>query len=298
MREKSRTLLRRVVAIASQQHGVITRKQLIDAGVKSAAIARWIDKGLLITVHPGVYRIGHAAPSTEATYMAAVLAAGDGALLAGRAAAHLMRLLKGAPPPPEVVANTEKLIKGVTTHRSRRLDERDGTKYRGIPTTTVARTLVDLAAVLPEQALARACHEASVLYRTQPEDVEAVLERRPTSKGAAALRRILRGDTRITLSRLEERFLKVLEDNDLELPRTNKRIGGRFVDCRWPHRKLTIELDGYRYHSTRHAWEQDRKREREARARGDDFRRFTWDDVSGNTRPLVRELRPIIGLRC
>jgi hypothetical protein len=228
--------------------------------------------------------------------MAAVLAAGDGALLAGRAAAHLMRLLKGAPPPPEVVANTEKLIKGVTAHRSRMLGERDGTKYRGIPTTTIARTLVDLAAVLPEQALARAYHEAHVLYRTQPEDVEAVLELRPRSKGAAVLRRILRGDTRITLSRLEDRFLKVLRDNNLELPTTNKRIGGRFVDCRWPHRALTIELDSYRYHSTRHAWEQDRKRERQARARGDDFRRFTWDDVSGNVRPLVRELRPIIGL--
>jgi predicted transcriptional regulator of viral defense system len=195
MREKSRTLLRRVVAIASQQHGVITREQLLAAGMTSSAICRWIDNGLLIPVHAGVYRIGHAAPSTEATYMAAVLAAGDGALLAGRAAAHLMRLLKGAPPPPEVVADTEKLIKGVTAHRTRHLDPRDATTFRGIPTTTIARTLVDLAAVLPEQALARACHEASVLYRTQPEDVEAVLERRPTSKGAAVVRRILRGDT-------------------------------------------------------------------------------------------------------
>jgi hypothetical protein len=291
MRAKSTT-----AEIASRQYGVITREQLLDAGLSSAAITRRIQKGVLIPEHRGVYRVGHTAPSTEATYMAAVLAAGDGTLLAGRAAAHLMRLLKGPPPPPEVIANTKRRIKGVTTHRTRVVDPRDATTHRGIPITTIARTLVDLAASLPEQALARACHEAMVLYRTRPGDVEAVLERRPNAKGASVLRSILRGDTRITLSQLEARFLEVLERNNLELPATNKRVGGRYVDCRWPHRRLTVELDSYRWHSTRHAWEQDRKRERKARARGDDFRRFTWGDVSGDARPLIRELRPIIGL--
>ena len=57
--------------------------------MRSAAIGRWVDKGLPITEYAGVYRLGHAAPSTEATYLAAVLAAGDGAVLAGRAAGHL-----------------------------------------------------------------------------------------------------------------------------------------------------------------------------------------------------------------
>ena len=63
--------------------------------------------------------------------------------------------------------------------------------------------------------------------------------------------------------------------NGLALPETNRVAGGRRVDCRWPERRLTVELDGYRYHRSRHAWEQDRRREREARARGDEFRRYT-----------------------
>ncbi|HEX6714467.1 MAG TPA: type IV toxin-antitoxin system AbiEi family antitoxin domain-containing protein [Thermoleophilaceae bacterium] len=290
MRETSRTGARK----ASGQKGLITRQELIHAGMSSSAIGRWIDKGLLIPEYPGVYRVGHAAPSTEATYLAAVLAAGDGAVLARRATGHLMRLLRGAPPPPELIARNERLIKGVKVKRNRGLDRRDVTVFNGIPTTTVARTLVDLAACLPEYELGRAWHQARVLYRAEAEDVEAVLKRRPTSKGAAVLRAILRGKP-ISLSRLESAFLKLLKDHNLEPPETNKVYGGRYVDCRWPNQKLTVELDSYRYHSSRHAWEQDRKRERQARRRGDDFRRFTSDDVFDDPRALLRELGPIIG---
>src|SRR3954452_12263891 len=169
MREENRTVDREIAAIGSRQYGNITREQLITLDVSSSAIGRRVDKGQLIAQYRGVYRIGHTAPSTEARYMAAVLAAGEGALLAGRAAAHLMRLLKGAPPPPEVLAVTERRIKGVHVTRTSAIDACDATEWQGIPTTTVARTLVELAARLPEPVLARACHEAQVLYRTQPE---------------------------------------------------------------------------------------------------------------------------------
>jgi hypothetical protein len=68
---------------------------------------------------------------------------------------------------------------------------------------------------------------------------------------------------------------------------------GRGVDCRWPERRLTVELDSYTYHSSRHAWEQDRAREREARARGDEFRRYTTADVN-HPRLLLQELRDLL----
>src|SRR3954468_12479024 len=291
---KSRTPEQIAAEIATRQWGNVTRAQLLAAGIKRGAIDRRVERGLLIHEHGGVYRVGHTAPSTEATYMAAVLAGREGALLCSRAAAHLMRLLTGSPPPPEVIAPKERHIEGVKSRHERHIDPRDRAVWQGIPTTTVARTLVDLAAELPEHALGRAVHQASVLHRTEPEDIEAVLARRPRSKGAATLRRILRGDAKVALSKLERRFLQILEQHDLELPETNKRVGGRYVDCRWPGRRLTVELDSYRYHSSRHAWEQDRKRERQARARGDDFRRFTWDDIAGDVRSLIRELRPVI----
>ena len=123
----------------------------------------------------------------------------------------------------------------------------------GIPVTTVARTLVDLAAVLGVDALARACHEAGVLHGTTPAQVEAVLARRPSSPGAGRLRRVLHGDVRVTLSTLEKRFLARLKAAGLPLPVTNRPAGGRRVDCRWPAHRLTVELDGYQYHRSRHS---------------------------------------------
>jgi hypothetical protein len=241
-----------------------------------------------------VYRVGHRAPSTEATYLAAVLAAGDGAVLSGMAAADLHGLVKGVAPPAEVTARTERRIEGVKTHRSRFLNARDMTRVRGIPVTTVPRTLVDIAAALSAEALARACHEAGVRYRTTPAQVEAVLAERPQSPGARKLRRVVHGDVRVTLSTLEARFLELLREAGLPLPLTNRPAGGRRVDCRWPAHRLTVELDSYRFHNSRYSWEQDRRREREARARGDEFRRYSYDDVTKDRTLMLSELRSLL----
>src|SRR3954447_19216105 len=89
-----------VAAIAGGQHGVIARWQLLAAGASRRWIANRLDKGSLIRVFPGVYRVGHAALSTEATYTAAVLACGGGAFLGGRAAAFLLGMIRGDAPAP------------------------------------------------------------------------------------------------------------------------------------------------------------------------------------------------------
>jgi very-short-patch-repair endonuclease len=262
--------------------------------VTAAEIEHRLATGALIREYPGVYRVGHRAPSLDARYMAAVLACGEGALLSGRAAGYLFGAIKGPAPPPEVTAPTERRVRGVKTHRSRGLGREDATSWRGIPVTTLPRTLVDLAAVLDLDDLARACHEARVRHGTTPGQVEAVLARRPKSPGAAKLRAILRGDARLTLSKLEKRFLVLLRDAGLPLPQTNRRAGRYWVDCRWPELRLTVELDSYRYHHSRHAWEQDRRREREARARGDDFRRYTYGDVFEQPQLMLAELHALL----
>jgi very-short-patch-repair endonuclease len=280
--------------IADGAHGVVTRRELMAVGITRTQIEHRLRTGALLREHPGVYRVGHRAPSTEARYLAAVKACGDGAVLGGLAAAYLLGLVRGAPPEPEVIAPREKGIKGVRTRRCRSSDPRDRSTWRSIPVTSVARTLVDLAAVLSPEALGRACHEAGIRHKTTPAEVEEVLARRSTSPGAAKLRRILRGEERITLSRLERRFVELLRAERLPLPITNRPAGGRRVDCRWPEMRLTIELDSYTYHSSRHAWEADRRRERHAYARGDDFRRFTRDDVFVRPRPMLRELKALL----
>ena len=291
MQALGRTVEAKLALMAGARHGVVTRSDLFSAGVTRQEIRSRLRRGDLIRVHRGVYRVGHRAPSIEATYLAAVLAAGEGALLSGRAAAHLWGLMKGTPPTPEITARTQRRIEGVKTHRERGLDPRDAAVARGIPVTTVPRTLVDLSSKLSLETLARACHEAGVRHGTTPNAVEAVLARRPNSPGAKKLRRVMSGDVKVTLSKLESHFLELLRTEGLPLPITNKPAGGRRVDCRWPDHRLTVELDGYQFHNSRHSWEQDRRREREARARGDDFRRYTYGDVFERPAPMLRELR-------
>ncbi len=291
MRNKNGSLGGDVARIASAQHGVITTRQLLAAGLTRPAITRRTQSGSLHCVHRGVYRVGHTAPSLEARYLAAVLACAERAFLASFAAAHLLRLTKGPPPPPEVIALVARNHPGILTHRVRQIPPAEVSVYRGVPVTTVPRTLTDLAPLLALDDLARACHEADVLHRTTPAAVLAVAQGRP---GADKLRAILAGDHPTVLSRLEKLFLAALLAESLPSPVTNRRKGAHYVDCRWPERRLTVELDSYRFHHTRHAWEQDRGRERAARVRGDEFRRYTWRDVAEEPAQMLTELRCLL----
>ena len=279
--------------LARRSHGVVARRELRRAGITPREIDRRLRRGDLIAVFRGVYRVGHAAPSTEAGYTAAVMACGTDALLSGHAAAHLLGLTKGAPPAPEVTAPKARRVSGLRTRRGRR----NGTTWRGIPVTTVAETMVDLAAMLEPDELARAFHEAGIRHRTTPAQVEAALARRPNAPGAGTLRRVLHGDLPVTLSTLERRFLALLRAHRLPLPETNRPAGRHRVDCRWPDHRLTVELDSYRYHRSRHAWEQDRRREREAHARGDQHRRYTYGDVLESPALMLAELTGLLAVR-
>lgn len=280
--------------IAGRQNGNVTRQQLLVAGFTHEAIQRRVRKGALIPVHRGVYRVGHAAPSVAATYSAAVLACGPGALLGGRAAAHVQRLTRGRAPTPEVVVPRRRRIEGILVSRCRRIDPRDVTRMHGIPMTTVPRTVVDLAAVLDRAELMRAVHEAHVLHGVRPPGVEAVLQRRPTARGAALLRDVLHGG--VLLSKLERAFIALLIAERLPLPQTNRKTGAHYVDCRWPDHHLTVELTSFKFHNTRQSWEDDRQRRRDAKDRGDRFREYTWYDVVEHSGPTRAELRRLLGV--
>ena len=104
--------------------------------------------------------------------------------------------------------------------------------------TTVAQTVVHLAAELAPEALARLCHEAGVLHRLTPRQARAAMRR--NAPGARELRAVMGGDTPVSLSRLEAAFIAVVRANGLPLPETNKGAGGRRVDCRWPAHRLTV----------------------------------------------------------
>src|SRR4051812_22674457 len=138
---RNRTVEQELARIASRAQGIVTRPELLRACVSDAEIRWRVRTGALHTEYPGVYRVGHRAPSLEARYLAAVKACGDGALLSGRAAAFLLRLTPGPAPSPEVTTPTERRIDGIATRRSATICRRDGMRFRGIPVTNVPRNL-------------------------------------------------------------------------------------------------------------------------------------------------------------
>ena len=283
--------------MAGRSKGIVDRAQLLRAGITPKEINGRLRSGQLIKEHRGVYRVGHAAPSPDATYMAAVRAAGPGALLCGRAAAWVLGLTKGKAPPAEVLTRCNRRIPGVRVHRTKRIHPRERGLWRGIPLTSAARTVVDLAVELDAEELARAFHEAGIRHHTTPDQVEAVLVRQSNAPGAAKLRAVTSGDEQVVLSRLEAKFVADLREAGQLLPDTNQPAGTKRVDCHWPQLGLIIELDSYRYHRSRHAWEQDRRREREARKRGEELHRFTHDDVFLRGPETIREVGRLIARR-
>jgi len=240
-----------MASLATRAHGSVTRLELLAVGVSADQIRGRIEKGALIPEYPGIYRVGHRAPSQEASYMAATKAGGEDVFISGRPAAHALGLVKGRIPRPEVTSRRHLDIDGLRSTRCDNLVREDTRLWKGIPITSPPRTLVDLAAVLNAEALARACHEAGVKYGTAPRHVEAVLKRKPNAPGAAKLRAIITGDQKITLSKLERRFLQRLREAGLSLPHTNVRAGTKRVDCRWPEHHLTVELNSFTFHNSR-----------------------------------------------
>lgn len=271
----------------------MTVEQLLTAGHTREAIKVRVRNSRLHRVHRGIFRVGHVAPSIEADYLAAVLACGPGALLAGLAAAHVYGLVWDSSPVPDVVAPVTRRHPGVSTRR-RVVDPLDATRYRRVPILTIPALLVDLAATLPLDALAGATHEADVKHHVRPEAIMAAAARRPQVKGIATLRMVAQGDHALLLSKMEREFRALLRAAGLPLPVTNRREGAHYVDCRWPGRRLTVELDSYRFHRTRKAWEDDHERRRAARARGDAFRNYTWRDVHEAPAAMLSELGELL----
>lgn len=291
---KSRTADQKIATLAAAAHGIVERGELLASGVTARQIESRVADGLLIPEFRGAYRVAGCPRTQESDYTAAVKAPGPDALICGRAAAHALGLVKGKVPVADVVCPRALSIEGLRSTQCNNLSRQDADTWKSIPVTSPPRTLVDLAADMGAEALARACHEAGVKYGTTPRKVEEVLKRKPNAKGAAKLRAIIAGDTKVVLSKLERRFLQCLREWSLALPVTNKPAGSRRVDCRWPEHRLTVELNSYWFHKSRLAWERDYQREREARDRGDEFRRFTWADVFETPAHMRRELGKLL----
>ena len=270
---------------AGRQQGRINCEQLLELGVERWRIESWVADGRLRRVHRGVYAVGHEAPSVLGDYMAAVLACGSGAGLSHRAEAHVMHLLAGKAPPPEVTVPTlsGRGRKGIVIHRVKELRRLGVCTVHGIPMTTVPRTLLDLAAMLDLPTLTRACHEAWIRHRTTPRSVEDCIARNPGKKGIAKLRTALGSD--VTLSKLEDRFLALLREHGLPGRARTSTAAATRSTATGRRSGSPSSCVSYRFHASRRAFESD-----VARRRRSNHLAFTWGDVFERPQQTIAEL--------
>lgn len=286
---------RLAAAVAARQWGVITARQLLDCGMTRNMISRRVAAGRLRLLHRGVYAWGHDRLRPEGILIAAVLASGSGAVLSHRSAAAHWALLETA---RAVVAVTVEAKggrarrRGIDLHVVRRLDHRDTTIRDGIPITTPARTLVDLAASGPARQAERALEQAYIQRLLAPGALEDALSRangRPTGvlRGLIAAQR----PSTITRSELEEAFLAIVRGIGLPDPEVNEPLHGYEPDFLWREKRLVIETDGYGSHGTRRAFEHDRRRDIELALHGYSVHRFSHDQVVHDPQQTGRLLR-------
>jgi hypothetical protein len=276
---------RAIAALAARQHGVVARRQLLDAGLTRLMVQRRLESGRLQPLHRGVYAVGHRRLRREGFWLAAVLAAGPGALLSHREAAALHGLRPAERTTVDVAVAARRQVRGVQVHRVERLDPQEATEVDGIPVTSIARTLVDLAAVVPPRAVLKALNEAERSHRLDVGAIERVLARTRGRNGRGherikrALRELARAGTAMTRSVLEDRFLTLLDVHGLPRPAANAWTHSMEVDACWPRARLVVELDGWDVHRTRQAFQLDRTRSNDLQAEGWTVLRFTHADV-------------------
>ena len=254
----------RLSAVARSQYGVVTREQLRRVGLGEHGIAERVRTKRLHRLHRGVYAVGHDVLKPEARWLAAVLACGEGAVLSHASAAANWGIRGSAAVTIDVtvpVRSGRKSQGGIRVHRSGRLGVTETTVHEGIPTTTVARTLLDLADVLNTGALKRTIAEAEYLRLLDMTSLIAAVEGNPGRRGARLLQ-IARAEPQWTRSELEDRFLEMVERRGLPRPVAGAMVEGYEVDFLWPADKLIVELDGFAAHGTRSAFERDRRRDR------------------------------------
>lgn len=261
-------------------------------------MAARLESGRLHRLHPGVYAVGHAALSTEGRYLAAVCAGGPDAALSHRSAAACWGLLRVQPRAAVDVTTARRSRKpapGVLLHRTRRLAGEEVTRRAGVPVTSVARTVLDLADCVTLHELERCVHEAAVLRILAPAELTAVLARANGRRRLATLRALLEEPPAPTRSALEDRFLALCRDAGLPSPEAGVRLAGMEVDFLWPSHRLVVEVDGFAFHGTRAAFERDRRRDAALARAGHRVARFSWRQVTASAEEVSTTVRALLG---
>lgn len=285
--EQTGAIDRRIAELAEAQHGIVGRRQLQAIGVGREAIEVRLRAGRLHRRYRGVYSVGHQVISLRGRWMAAVLSCGSGAALSHRSAAALWGIRDPSSRAIEVTSPAKSRSNGTVERHFSRLPVDETSEEDGIPVTTVPRTIFDLAAVVPVNAVEQALRQSERLRLYDALSLEDLLRRYPRRSGARTVRECLRRRRElpggVTREELEARFLAFLEGSGFPRPLLNAWLtiaGRRYqADCLWPEQKVIGELDGFATHGTRAAFEEDRDRDRRLVAAGYRGMRVTWSQL-------------------
>jgi hypothetical protein len=289
--------------LAARQWGVVSLAQLGALGIGSRAAQRRAQAGRLRRVHRGVYAMGGAVLPREGRWLAAVMACGQGAVLSHVSAAVHWNLLNYEPARPEVTAPaSRKGVPGIRLHRSHSLDAQDTTNHQGIRTTTLARTLLDIAAHVPQHHLERALAQAERLQLYDHTALHDVIQRANGHRATKTLGQAIQGDPQFTRGELEALMNKLARDYGLPQPECNTSVlahDGRSyeVDCYFPTHRLVVETDGWDTHRTRHAFESDRAKDAALTAAGYTVVRFTYRQLRDDPNTVADRIKAILAAR-
>lgn len=271
-------------ALVSQQHGVVTRQQLLARGLTSRVIAHRVRSGRLHPVYRGVYAVGRPHLESHGRWMAAVLACGSLARLShtsGGALYEVIPLEGRARIHVSVPADVYRRIPGAVVHRREALSARNDVRHHGIPVTDPVSTMIDLATVLTPRQLETAINEADKRDLVSADQLRSALERFPRRTGVPALRALLDQHTfTLTDSDLEKLFLPIARGAGVARPKTRLCLNGFRVDFFWPDLGLVVETDGLRYHRTPAEQARDRLRDQTHTAAGLTPLRFTHAQIA------------------
>jgi very-short-patch-repair endonuclease len=281
-----------IARLAAQQEGVISRRQLEACGLTRGSLGRWVQEDRLIPLFRGVYAVGHP-PSGAKVRMRAASLACPGALVSHRSAAALLGFGKTAPVVVDLIPAEQggREIEGIKAHRVPYPGPSERVLVDGIPCTSVARAIVDLAGTYGDAQLRQTVERAATQRLLDIAAIDAVLATGPRRRGAPCLRRVL-DDWRPVeetakhatfRSLFEAKLLPLVVAAGLPLPRFNApvRTARRTleVDLLWDRERLVLEADSRKHHGIEVAFERDRKRDRELRAAGYAVLRVTWREV-------------------
>jgi very-short-patch-repair endonuclease len=269
----------------------------VALGLSESWIENRLRRGSLIRLHRGVYAVGHRSVTWEGRLMAAVLACGPGAALSHRSAGQLWGLVPRFAIEVEVTKPGRfRGRRGIRVHEGMLLAD-EMTVERGIPVTTVPRTMLDMAAMLDLRELERAWNEMEVRELWDVLSVPDLLVRHPGRRGISKLRHLLADEEPggITRNDFEEAFVALLDRHGLPRGRMNADLAlrGRFfeIDCLWERERLAVELDGGGAHRTKKAFQSDRRRDRILVAEGWRTARSTWHQLRDEPDDVAADLR-------